>query len=161
MDYQSARDLFEATREASRDAEYIKRRLERMEASEGVRGASLAPTVRSSKSDVNGTARTDARIDYEERVRARLEEDYALIDLACAVLYGDDNRGGIAALLGTKVADLLWHHYLDDESWDDAAEAVGYNPRTAYREKDKALDLVDMYGVDLVRRGLGAAENND
>ena len=153
----SARDLFEAAREASRDAEYIRRRLLRMEGAEGVRGASLAPSVSGTRSDVNCTGRVDARIDYEARVSGRLEEDYALIDLACAVLYGDDNGGGVAALLGTRVADLLWHHYLDDESWDEAAEAVGYARMTAFREKDKALDLVDMYGVDLVRQGVGAA----
>lgn len=153
--YQSARDLFEAARDASRDAEYIKRRIMRMQEAEGARGASLTPSVSHPLGDV--MARTDARMDYEARVSGRLEEDYALVDLACAVLYGDDNRGGVAALLGTRVADLLWHHYLDGESWDEAARVVGMPRTTAFREKDKALDLVDMYGVDLVRRGQGAA----
>lgn len=155
--YQGARDLFAAARDASADAEYIRRRIERMEAAEGVRGASLSPSVSGSRADVNGTSRTDARVDYEARVARRLEEDYALIDVACAVLYGDDGTGGVAALLGTRVADLLWHHYLDCESWDEAAEAVGMPRTTAFREKDKALDLVDMYGFDLVRQGLGSA----
>ncbi|WP_307739013.1 hypothetical protein, partial [uncultured Parolsenella sp.] len=155
----TARDLFEAVREASRDAEYIKRRLERMESGEGVRAASLARSSSGSRADVNGTARVDARIDYEARVTRRQEENYALLDLACAILYGDDARGGLAALLSTRAADLLWHHYLCDESWESSAAAVGCNVRTAYREADKALDLLDMYGIDLVRSGRGAAED--
>lgn len=38
------------------------------------------------------------------------------------------------------------HHYLDDESWVRAAVAAGHNLRTAYRERDKTLELIDMYG---------------
>ena len=156
--YQSARDLFEAAREASRDAEYIRRRVERMKASEGVRGASLAPSVSGTKSDVSGTARVNARIDYEAATARRVEEDYALIDLACAVLYGDDSANGVAMLAGPRVADLLWHHYLDDEPWDDAAEAVGMSRATAFREAAKAFDIIDSYGLEFARRGLGMAE---
>ena len=76
-----------------------------------------------------------------------------------AVLYGDDGTGGVTALLGTRVADLIWHHYLDSESWDEAAEAVGMPRTTAFREKDKALDLVDMCGFDLVSQGSGFTAN--
>lgn len=153
----AARDLFERARKCSRDAAYLRTRVERMKASEGVRGASLAPSVSGSKADVNGTARVDARIDFEAMTRDRLEEDYAVIDYACAVLYGEDNHSGLSALLGSQVADLLWHHYLDDESWETSAEKVGMPPRSCYRRAQSALDLVDFLSPEVVMAGEGGA----
>ena len=153
----SARELFSAARAASDDAEYLKRRIERMKASEGVRGASLAPSARSSKVDINGMTRTNARIDFEAATRDRMESDYALIDYTCAVLYGEDGRAGLAALLGSKTAELLWFYYLDHESMDDAAQIVGISRRSAFRVRDRALDLVDMWGFELTMAGEGGA----
>lgn len=154
-----ARDLFRRASECSRDAAYINRRLAAMESAEGVRGQSYAPIVSHTKVDVNGTDRVVARMDYERRVRDQLEEDYAVIDYACAVLYGEDNRGGIAALVGAQLADLLWHHYLDGETWECAAGIVGIPERTAYRRAEMALDLVDMYTPEVVMGGRGEAED--
>lgn len=153
-----AREMFRAARAASEDAEYLKRRLERMESAEGVRGASLAPSVSGTKADVNGTARVVARMDLEAASRSRMEADYSLIDYACAVLYGADGRSGLAALAGPLVADLLWHHYLGGEPMGRAAAAVGMPRRTAFRRRDEALDLVDMLGFETVIAGEGEAE---
>ncbi len=152
-----AKELFERARACSEDVEYLKRRLERMESSEGVRGASLTPTVSRSRADVNGTARVDARIDLEAATRERMDADYAVIDYACDVLYGTDNRSGLSALLGTQVADLLWHHYLDGKSWGHAALTVGVAPRTTYRRASAALDLVDFLTPEVVMGGEGEA----
>ena len=103
-----ALDLFERAHKRSRDAAYLHTRTERMEAFEGVRGASLTPFVAGTRADVNGTARVDARTDFRAMARDRLAEDYAVIDYACAILYGKDNTSGISVLLSSQVADLLW-----------------------------------------------------
>lgn len=155
----SARELFAASRRASDDAEYLKRRLDRMESAEGVRGASLSPAVSGSHWDVNGTARVCARIDFEAATHARMEADYAVIDYACAVLYGADGRSGLAVLAGPRTADLLWYRYLDGRPWTLAASAVGLNLRTAQRKADEALDLVDFLTPEVVMAGEGAAED--
>lgn len=152
-----ARELFEAAAEASRDAEYIRRRVERMESGEGARAASLARSSSGSRADVNGTARVNARIDYEASTERRLEEDYALVDLACAVLYGADGRSGVSVLLGPQAADLLWHHYLGGLSWEAAARAVGVPVRSCYRRAQAALDLVDFLTPESAMAGRGGA----
>ena len=152
-----ALDLFERAHKRSRDAAYLHTRTERMEASEGVRGASPTPFIAGTRADVNGTARVDARIDFGAMARDRLAEDYAVIDYACAILYGEDNHSGLSALLGSQVADLLWHHYLDDESWETSAEKVGMPPRSCYRRAQSALDLVDFLSPEVVMAGEGGA----
>lgn len=61
--------------------------------------------------------------------------------------------------LSQMPADLLWHHYLGHESMDAAASAVGAPRRTAFRVRDRALDLVDMWGFELTITGMGGAES--
>ena len=153
----AARDLFERARKCARDAAYLERRIERMRAAEGVRGASLSPSVSGARADVSGTARVDARMDFEAMTRARLDEDHAVMDYACAVLYGSDGRSGLSALYGSQVADLLWRHYLGDESWETSAEMVGMPPRSCYRRAQAALDLVDFLSPEVVMAGEGGA----
>ena len=173
----SARELFAAARRASKDAEFVVRRLERMRESEGVRGASLAPSTSHSRADVNGTARVDARMDYEVRARAQLDEDLGLIDYARSVLYGAPGGGvsGLARLFGMLAADLLccyylgWRYCTDPRpdlslgsglmTWAEAAEDVGVPERSAYRKAQEALDLVDMYTPEVVMGGRGEAED--
>ena len=53
-------------------------------------------------------AHTDSRIDYESRMAERIEQDYRLLDMACAVLYGrESGKGGVDALMGSAVADCI------------------------------------------------------
>lgn len=176
----SARELLEAARSASRDVERHARRLERMAASEGVRGASIQGRPGGSR-DASGMARTDARIDYERAAAPRIAADLATIDYARAVLYGARGRGGIAALYhgegdardGTMAADLLCSHYVGWRyctearpdlsagagimSWDEAAGDMGISRASAYRCAAEALELVDMLGFERVAAGEGAA----
>lgn len=156
-----AEDLFERARACSRDASYINRKLATMESAEGVRGQSYEPTVSHTKQDVNGTARVVARMDYEGRMRERLDYDYAVIDYVSAVLYGTDCRSGLAALVGQQVADLLDHRYLGCMTWEAASEAVGMSPSTSYRKAEMALDLIDMYTPEVIMGGRGEAEDPD
>ena len=155
---QSARDFFDSVRNAAMEIARTERQLARMEASEGVRAQGYTPMGKGSRSDVNGTAATDARIDYERMMRKRLEEDRALVDAACAVLYGDDSRGGVARLLGSATADAMWWRYCAAESWDKAASMAFTTDVTARRWCYTAFDLIDAIGYERARAGEGMAE---
>lgn len=152
----SSREMFAAAARATADMNYLERRLERMREAEGVRGASLAPSHGGTR-DVNGMARVDARIDLEAATRERIDADRELVGFAMGVLFGADGRGGLASLMGMQTADLLRLHYLLGAPWEAAAAQVGWCLRTAYRKREAALDLVDMWGFELVAEGQGAA----
>lgn len=69
-------------------------------------------------------------VDREEQLRDRMDEDYALIDRACVVLYGPDQRtGGINKLVSSAWASVLWWRYCAAETWEGVAHAVGYTDR--------------------------------
>ena len=157
--YRSARDFFEAVRCAAIEVGRTERQIERMKSAEGVRAQGYGPAGKGSRSDVNGTAVTDARMDYEARMRRRLEEDRALIAEGCALVYGPDNRGGVAKLLGSAAADAMWWRYCAGESWTKAAEMVGASVKTLQRWCEVAVDTVDGIGFDAVRSGTGTAES--
>lgn len=155
--YASARDFFEAVREASREAERTRLTIMRMEAAEGVRAQGYEAGGRSGhRADV--TARTDARLDYEGKVSERIREDYELIDLACAVLYGKESgKGGIDALMGSAVADCMCFRYVDARPWSEVADLVGYSDRQCMRLCDLGLDAADFFGEANCLGGEGRA----
>lgn len=155
---QSARDFFDSVRHAAMEVARTERQLARMEASEGVRAQGYTPMGKGSRTDVNGTSATDARIDYEGMMRKRLEEDRALIDGACSILYGPDSRGGVAGLLGSATADAMWWRYCAAESWYKAADMASASVATVKRWCDVAFDMIDAAGFDAVRCGEGLAE---
>lgn len=157
-DYTSARDLFEAVREASREAERTRLTLMRMEASEGVRAQGYEATGRSGHR-ADDKARTDARIDYEARMDDRIREDYALMDLACAVLYGTDTgKGGLDALMGSAVADCLCFRYVQARPWSEVSALTGYSKSQCRRLCAQGMDACDFFGWSNVVGGEGVAE---
>lgn len=156
--YQSARALFGDVRGAALDAERVSRTVSSLEAREGVRAQGYGPRGRGGGRDPMGA--TDERIDYESRVRRRLEGDYALIDAGSAVAYGADQMGsgGVEALLGPAYADVLWWRYCAAATWDRVAREVGMSKRWCQDASEAALDAVDAYGVWRMLAGVGTAE---
>lgn len=159
-DYASAEDFFEAVREASREAERTRLTLIQMESREGVRAQGYEPRV-SVGGNGDKMATTDARMDYEQRMAERIEQDYALLDMACAVLYGrESGKGGVDALVGSAVADCISFRYVDARPWSEVAALLGYS-----RWSDKSLrdlcqqgfDAIDFFGWDNVLGGVGDA----
>ena len=140
-----ARELFECARDAARDAESKLRILKAMEAAEGPRGSG-GSTGGGGASDP--MVRVDERIVREQGWAKRIEEDYELVDAACAVLYGRDFRGGLDKLLGTAYADVLYFRYLAYESWDTVAERVGYSVKQCQRYCWVAFDFIDANGIE-------------
>lgn len=144
LQFSSARELMETAREASRDAERIRLQLLEMEARANKTGAGgFEPRVR-------GTADPDrigrsvvSMVAREQELRGRRERDYEIIDVACAVLYGPDSRGGLAKATSTLWADTLWWRYLDGATWEETGRAVGYSPRQCYNIAAAALKAID------------------
>lgn len=154
----SAREFFEAAREAARDAERIRRQLDGMERrSTALGGGGFEPRVRSTPDPDRIGRDVSAKLDQEARLREREDEDYRAIDAACAVLYGPDNRSGLYALVGWP-ADAIYHHYLALRTWDETARMMGYSVRHVCRAVDVAFDLADANGQMWTELGVGLAE---
>lgn len=159
-DYSSARDFFEAVREASREAERTRLTLLRMEAREGVRAQGYEAQGRSGHMS-DRTAATDARIDHEARMAERIEEDYALLDLACRVLYGEESgKGGVDRLMGSAVADCISFRYVDARPWPEVAALLGYSRWSRRSLRDlcqQGFDAIDALGWERAIEGIGDA----
>lgn len=154
----TAREFFEAARFAARDAERIARQLDGMESrSLSIGGGGFEPRVRSTPDPDRIGATVAASIDQGERLRARQDEDYRVIDAACRVLYGEDNRSGLYALVGWP-ADAIYHHYLALRTWDETAALLGYSVRHVQTCVRAALDLADANGQMWTELGMGQAE---
>lgn len=159
-DYSNARDFFVAVRDASREAERTRLTLLRMEAREGVRAQTYAERV-SVGGERDRMAQTDARIDYEARMSERIEQDYALIDLACRVLYGEESgKGGIDRLMGSAVADCISFRYVDARPWTEVAALMGYSRWSRRSLRDlcqRGFETIDSLGWERAIEGVGDA----
>lgn len=153
--YDSARDMFEAAREAALDAERIRRQLAAMDVAP-VGGQGFEARVRSTPDPDRIGREVSACLDQQSRLLARQEEDYRLIDAACAVLYGTDSDAGLWALVGWR-ADALYHHYLALRTWAEVGELLGYSAEHCCREAMAALDVADAWGYASTVDGMGRA----
>jgi hypothetical protein len=154
----TAREFFEAAREAARDADRIRRQLDGMESRAlSLGGGGFEPRVRSTPDPDRIGASVSAMLDQGERLRERADEDYAAIDAACRVLYGADNRSGLYALVGWP-ADAIYHHYLALRTWEETAAMLGYSVQHVRRQVLYALDLADANGQMWTELGRGMAE---
>ena len=158
MQFTSARDLFESAREASRDAERIQRQLAAMEGrATSLGGGGFEPRVRSTPDPDRIGQATVEKVTLEERLSQRQTEDYALINFACAVLYGTDNESGLWSLVGWR-ADAIAQHYVNDNTWAVTADLMGYSEQHVRQQVAYAFEVCDGWGIINVMRGRGAAE---
>ena len=156
--YGSAREFFEAAMAAARDAERIRRELAAMdERSCGLGGGGFEPRVRSTPDPDRMGRAVAARIDRGGMLERRADEDYRIIDAACALLYGPDNRSGLYALVGWP-ADAIYHHYLALRTWEEVGRIMAYHPRYVKERVAWAMDLADANGEMWTRLGRGMAE---
>lgn len=156
--YDSAREFFEAASAAAMEAERCRLQLQALdETADGVGSPGFEPRVRTTPDPTREQARTSALMDQRRRLEERQEECYRLIDSACEVLYGPDNKGGLWALVGWP-ADAIWHHYLALETWDEVAARLMFHPRWVQQQVAVALDVADGLGDFATRLGRGIAE---
>ena len=156
--FASARELFEAAREADRDIDRTARLLERMEAREGLR-AHPAVALRHGHRAADPMRATDARIDAEAAAHRRLEDDWRIVDLANALCYGRwyDGRGGVDALLDTMHADCLYWVYLSGERMGTITRILQRNKSTVHTMNRTSFETLDAYGLQRAIDGTGLA----
>lgn len=160
MRYGSARELFEAAREAMADTVKATNELEALEESQNKlpSGLSVGTVGGHLQGDKIGriVARTAER---KERLERRIEANEELIDLACEILYGGDQiSDGLASLAPEWWSDAIYHHYLNLMSWPEVAELMGYHSRWIQSRVAAAFDLADGYGMVNMLAGRGIAE---
>ena len=156
--YETAREFFDAARQAALDAERCRMSLQALEdTADGLGSPGFEPRVRSTPDPTREQARASAVMDQRARLEARQAEDYQIIDSACVVLYGPDNRSGLWALVGWP-ADAIWHHYLGLRTWDETAAMMHFHPRYVQQQVAVALDIADGLGDFGTRIGRGIAE---
>ena len=155
--YADARDFFNAARKASQDADTIGKQLDALEhRALGMGGGGFEPRVRSTPDPDRMGLRVSALIDHGGMLERRQAEDYRLIDAACRVLYGPDDRGGLYALVGWP-EDAIYHHYLALRTWEGTAAMLGYSVQHVRRQVMCALDLADANGQMWTELGRGLA----
>lgn len=158
--FTTARDLFDAAREAIRDNARISRALAAMESREGLRGHALTATAHA-----HGTPDpmrpTDARIDAEVAYQRRAIDNWELIDLANALCYGRwyDGNGGIDALTDNRHADALYWWYLSGEPRKVAARVLGLSTHRIRQLNTESFNMLDAYGIVRALAGVGIAED--
>lgn len=140
----TAKDFFDRVRDASVDAERCRLQLLELEGRMHSMGAhDLQPRVRSTPDPQRMAGRVGAYVDREESLRERQQQDYALIDAACTVLYGSDERRGLGDVVSPIWADILWWRYLDASTWEDVGHAVSYSVRQCQTMCDAAFSWID------------------
>ena len=159
--YADAREFFEAVAEASRDVERVKRQLDALEQRAlGMGGGNFEPRVRSTPNPDRMGAAVAAYVDREAKLHRRIESDYALIDLAHAVLYGGESLDkGLATLAPPWWADALALHYCDLMTWAEVGATLGYTEQHVQRQAKAAMETCDTHGLINVICGRGMAEN--
>ena len=155
--FSSAREMFEAAREAARDAARISCQLDGMERRAlALGGGGFEPRIRSTHDPDRIGRSVAALVDHEDVLLQRQDADYALIDAACEVLYGHDNRSGLYALVGWP-ADAIYHHYLALRTWSEVGAMMGYSEQHVRRAVVSAFDIADANGQMWTELGIGLA----
>ena len=155
--YACARDMFEAARDARRDAAGIERLLAEMRSRDDVRAAGLGGR-RPSGVATDGRDGTCARLDAEAVYTRRLSADRALLDEVGRVVHGSRPSGGLASLLGPSKAAVVHWRCIEGESWRRTSELVCFSESWCRDAYDQACDLVDALGAERVAEGEGMAE---
>ena len=149
--------FFESAAAASREIDRIRQALDMLdEDAARVRSPSFEPWTHSgSRHGIE--ARVVALSDRRERLSLRLEADYAMIDRACAVLYGTDNDAGLYSLVGWR-AHALYHRFIDNMTWPEIGAMLGYSKGYVANQARVALDVCDANGMVQTIAGVGLAE---
>lgn len=156
--YTRAEDFFVAVRDAAKDISSIETTLAHLKAKEQARAQSYNQRIMIGQ-NADATHATDVRIDFETMTEQRLEEDRQLLDAACEVIYGskETGTGGVAALLGAPVANVLWLRYVRACKWVSVSQMSGMSERWCREMVQAAFDTVDAYGIERTILGLGLA----
>lgn len=158
--YQNANDLFIGARDAKREIEITLHQLKSISSRRFSLGTILKDSnVSSSVQDVNKTDKSIHYLDFQAIARDRMSRDKETIQFALEVLYGTKSSGGVAALIGAIPADIIRMRYVEDLTWEALQRQCPVSRNTACAYIQEAFNLIDAYGFDRVRLGLGFAES--
>ena len=91
-----------------------------------------------------------------DSMRARVNAE---IRQVLPVLYGHDNRGGLARMKGSAVADCICAYYLQGMTWPEVAAQFGWpdggldskdGPQLCKRRAYRGIEKVELLGAEVV-----------
>lgn len=145
-----AQEYFEQIRDTVNEISRTEEMLAALKAREGVKGISFEPHY-------GGGCAGDAmdainrRIELQERLAMRVEDATKVLDEATALLYGEDNHGGLAKLKGNRYADVLCMAYLQAMPWKEVADVMSCSPKWCHELACAAFRYIDKEGFAKVR----------
>ena len=136
--------FFSDVRQAALDAERCREQLEALEASARF-GAGSGYHERVSTSGNAVERRLASYVNQHDQLERRRDRDFALIDKACAVLYGADQtgNGGGLCVLNPRWADVLWWFYCAGSVWKQVSSFTGFSKRQCQQYRTDALKALD------------------
>lgn len=144
-----AKEYFEGIRDEVNGIEKTREMLARLKAKEGAKAQSYSASSGGGYADpmdaING------RIDLEGRLKQRIADSSEVIDEACILLYGKDNRGGLAKLKGNRYADAVCMAYLQAMPWDEIAEIMQCSRRWCIELCTTAFRYIDEVGFAAIK----------
>lgn len=143
-----ARAFFQDVREAAISIQRVRRQLEALDDSAryGV-GSGIHEHVSTSGNGVE--RRMIGYADQSEKLEARMDRDYRLIDMACCVLYGpdQDGMGGLSAYKSGAYADAIWWRYVAAEVWKVVASCMDLSVSQSQKLCNDGLRAIDELGL--------------
>lgn len=127
----TAREFFERVREAALDADRCKQQMDELDSRLHVIGGGGYEPRTSGNVEADKIGRRVASyLDRKSKLDKRAAEDWALVDRACIVLYGDDQvSGGLCKVKSGEWADTLWWRFCAADTWDGVARATNNSRR--------------------------------
>lgn len=144
-----AQEYFEQIRDAVNEIERSKEMLARLLATEGAKVQRYALAVNGGNGDAMD--KINRRIEFEQRLQRRIDEASAMLDEATALLYGDDDHGGLAKLKGNRYADVLCMAYLQAMPWREVAEVMRCSQQWCRELSATAFVYIDNVGFAMLK----------
>ena len=150
--FESARELFDAVRDASyelwrHDATYNAMERRALALSGGIAAAT------SPGSDADRMRPVDAMVDFESMMERKVDGWCSLVDYGEAVLYGRDWEHGIARSLGIGYAEVMELTYIQRLSMRETARRLKFSVSTCRRMRSRALSFIDSVGFETAISG--------
>ncbi len=144
-----AQEYFEQIRDTVNEIERSKEMLARLLATEGAKVQRYALAVNGGNGDAMD--KINRRIEFEQRLQRRIDEASTMLDEATALLYGNDDHGGLAKLKGNRYADVLCMAYLQAMPWREVAEVMRCSDKWCRELTGAAFAYIDAVGFAKLR----------
>lgn len=140
-----AQEYFEQIRETVIEIERSKEMLAKLKASEEAKGQKYDAQFFSG-GNADAADKINQRIIFEQRLQQRIDEASTMLDEATAMLYGSDNRGGLAKVKGNRYADTLCMAYLQAMPWHEIADVMCCSDKWCRELSRAAFRYIDQIG---------------